>query len=154
MSSEETTINTKLINDLLQKSNDLKDKTEKLNECFEYVEKCLNDMNLGITEWTDGYVGVDYKHNFGYKFGFCKVNNRWKLVCRKVELGENFPNDKDKKYGLLEYVTGMPRSIRIEASEKIENLLKKIIKRADRYAKDIDYAVHNFDNTEKILGSY
>jgi len=140
-----------IVNELKEISEELKCRTIDLTELFESVEEKLSQMNITVTEWADTIIGIREKENFGYKFGFCKVGSIWKLVCRKVQLDKV---DNNEKYGLLEYITGMPRAIKIEAAMCMEDLLEKIVRRTKLYIKDVDKATEQMERSESILSKY
>jgi len=131
-------------------SDNLKNKTIELSDMFENVEEKLNLLNFTLTEWSDTLIGVRENDNYAYKFGYCKVKDDWKLVCRRVRTDRP---DNNKRYGLLEFITGMPRGIKIEAAGCLENLLEKIIKKALRYTKDIEEAKNNIEKSSKVLSN-
>ena len=122
---------------LQQISNNLNEQSTALTDRFKEVEKMLSQLNLGVTAWASKPI-ID--KGITYKFGFCKVKNEWKLVCKKEEEGDGVLHGS---YGLLSTITYMPRHIRIEAASRLEDLVQQIIKKAELFSHDILGALEN-----------
>lgn len=129
----------------------LNQQTQELNDCFLDVEKKLVSMRLGVSAWCSSVIGVKEEERSGYKFGFCRINSDWKLVCRKVSLDD--PDDQFSPtkvgYGLLRPINVMPRSVRLEASKLIEDLVSEIVKKAQEYVDDVNVAVSDIERQSK-----
>ncbi len=141
---------------LVEISKELNRQTTELNSSFLTIEKKLADMKLGVSGWSNKIIGVKEELNTGYKFGFCRVGkDGWKLVCRKIQLDSNkdASSDNDSNYGFLEHIITMPRSIRLEASTLIEEVIQDLIHRANLFSKDVNEALENLNTTDASLHS-
>ena len=132
-------------------SEQLNQQTQELNDSFLDVEKKLSAMKLGVSAWCPSVIGVKEEERSGYKFGFCRVYSDWKLVCRQVSLDDPSDHISTAKigYGLLRPINVMPRSVRLEASKLIEELVSEIIKKAKEYADDVNVAVSDIERQTK-----
>ena len=132
---------------LQQISDDLNEKSTALTDGFIEVETMLADLKLGVTAWASEPI-VD--RGTTYIFGFCKIKNEWRLVCKKEDI-----DNADKihnSYGLLKTISYMPRHIRIEAANRLEDLVQQIISKAESFNTDISNALDNIKGaTEKVL---
>ena len=138
-------------------STKLNEQSAELNNAFHDVERQLNSLHLGVSGWAKQLIGVRKEHNVGYRFGFCRLDKAdgWKLVCRKVSIENDHENDiykDDGGYGLLRPITTMPRSIRVEASHLIEEVIQEVFSKAKDYADDISSAVCNLSKAKETLG--
>jgi len=132
-------------------SEQLNQQTQELNDSFLDVEKKLASMRLGVSAWCSSLIGVKTEEGIGYKFGFCRINSDWKLVCRKINLDDPSDYEATTKigYGLLKPINVMPRAVRLEASKLIEDLVSEIIKKAQEYVGDVNTAVSDIDRQTK-----
>ena len=132
-------------------SEQLNQHTQDLNDSFLDVEKKLVSMRLGVSAWCSAVIGVKEEDRSGYKFGFCRINSDWRLVCRKVCLDDISDYDITVKigYGLLKPINVMPRSVRLEASKLIEDLVSEIIRKAQEYVDDVNVAVSDIERQSK-----
>lgn len=126
----------------------------ELNNKFMTIERKLNDMKLGVSGWSDKLIGLNQKNNFAYKFGFCRIGKEreeWRLVCRKINLNQK-ENEKERvSYGLLVPITAMSRSVRLEASQLVDEVIDSLISRSQTYLNDIDNAIGELDKTDGRL---
>lgn len=119
---------------------DLQVNSEVLNNEFIQIEQKLANMNLGVTAWANDTIGSPDKKQ--YKFGFCKLKNDWKLVCREVSSDNGKDSDKGK-YGLLSPITFMPRHVRVQAGAIIGQVIENINKKAEVYSKEMKASSKN-----------
>lgn len=132
-------------------SEQLNQQTQELNDSFLDVEKKLVSMRLGVSAWCSTLIGVKEEDRSGYKFGFCRVESDWRLVCRRVSLDD--PSDQFSPtkvgYGLLRPINVMPRLVRLEASKLIEELVSEIVRKAQEYVDDVNVAVSDIERQSK-----
>ena len=86
---------------------------------------------------------------FGYKFGYCRVDKMWKLVCRKVNI--DIPDDEDGHYGAITPINSMPRKVRIEAAQLIPELIRKLKEKSLSFQNTISNAVTTLEDINKKI---
>lgn len=136
---------TELMDELSKQSKYLSEQTQNLNDKFTQAEKELCKLQLGVSGWAKTLVGKRPEDNTAYRFGFCRVNKDWRLVCRKIRLDIDRINDTNG-YGLLEPIITMPRGIRLEASDLIDEVMEDLLKRSKDFGEDIDGAIKNIED--------
>jgi len=126
-------------------STDLNEQSTALTSGFKEVEDLLIRLNLGVTAWATEPIN---DKGIIYKFGFCKIKNKWQLVCRKEDMSHD--NNKNS-YGLLKTISWMPRHIRVQAASRLDDLIQQIIAKASLFNGDIEKALSNIkDATDRI----
>ena len=128
-------------------SSDLNEQSSALTEGFKEVEEMLASLKLGVTAWATEPIKDRDK---SYEFGFCKIKNRWHLVCKEI-VPEVYRNSNS--YGLLKTITYMPRHIRIEAASRLEDLVQQIIAKTEEFSSDIKGALENIKGVSEIIST-
>ena len=141
---------TEKLQKLKEQSDDLNKNTDELNNQFLMLEKHLYNMRLGVSGWAKTLIVANDKNDTVYKFGFCKMGSAWKLVCRSVLVTDELPtDDDDKRYGLLVPIVLLPRHIRIQASQIIEEVVDDLLAKTKDFADTVDASInrlHEFDS--------
>lgn len=144
------------LQELLESTKSLNCQTSQLNNKFVVIENKLADMKLGVSAWVNKPIGKKTKDNTAYQFGYCRVGTNWKLVCRKIILDDSHKKSTlnfTENYGLLEHITNMPRSVRIEASSLISELVESLLSKIKEFSLDINMALSNLESAESKMNS-
>lgn len=99
------------------------------------IEEALQRLNLGLTTWQRVAGGEDEYENFWRRdIGYARHEGQWGLVIRAVSGNHNVADRDD----LDEWKFGdAPRSYRIEAIDKLPELLEELIKNSEKTAKKL-----------------
>jgi hypothetical protein len=116
----------------------LSSKSDEFAKLVETVDWVLKRLNLGVTAW-ERFSGDDNNGTGEYwsnDVGYAKVNRKWGIAIR-VRSGNHTDAIEDREYEEWPF-NDAPRPLRIEAIDKIPDLLEMLIKAADKTAKKID----------------
>jgi prefoldin subunit 5 len=118
---------------------DLNAVSDELGKSVSEIDAALKKLNLGITTWVairngEGNRYQDDLSYWSWDIGYAKVEGKWGICLRKVE-GDNHAPDDDRTEEWL--FSDAPRSLRLEAIDKIPELLEKLSKDAVKTTKDI-----------------
>jgi len=118
---------------------DLNAVSDELGKSIAEIDAALKKLNLGITTWvTIQGDGVDpSRDNFSYwsrDIGYARVDGKWGISLRKVDGFYPEPDDEEIEEWRF---NDAPRSLRLEAIDKIPELLEKLTKDAVKTTKDI-----------------
>ena len=129
--------------------------SDALNRVIEAVEDRLASMNLGITYWDERLLDAeeepvhdgDLRISYGSVLGYHKLSDGWRLAVRGVRVEEGyFENDLSCPYRNVTAhkepvpLLQAPRSVRVEAAERIEAVLDGLTDRAKSYVTGIGAA--------------
>jgi hypothetical protein len=132
-------------------SKDIEEKTKELNNIFDSLEETFRKkLNIGVGAWCSKILSPMQNERYGYKFGYCRVDKCWRLVCRKVNL-DNPNDDEDGYYGIITPINNMPRKVRIEASTLIPELIQKLKEKSLSFKNTISNAVVNLEDIERKI---
>jgi len=98
------------------------------------LDAALQKLNIGLITWQK--VAGDEDHNGGYwsrDVGYAKVDGKWGLAIRTVDGHHSWAEDDIEQWLFHD----APRSYRIEALEKLPDLLEGLIKNSDKTAKKL-----------------
>ncbi len=114
--------------------------SDELGKAVSDIDESLKKLNLGIEVWVVVYEGADERdHSFWSRdIGYSKIDSRWGIGLRKV-----FGNYRDPDEAATEtwLFNDAPRSLRLEAIEKIPELLKKLSGVAAKTTKALEAKV-------------
>lgn len=118
---------------------DLNAVSDELGKSIAEIDIALKKLNLGITTWVTIQSGDGDRFRDDYSFwsrdiGYAKVNSKWGISLRKVD-GE-YTNPDDERVEEWPF-NDAPRSLRLEAIDKIPELLEKLSKEAVETTKNI-----------------
>lgn len=143
---------------LIDTSDTLNVRTIELQHSFDQVEEKLADICLFVTAWADGLIGVRKSKGEAYRFGYCKMRQKWQLVCKKLAIDEDgnydtkmFEDGADVSYGLLHPINNMSRQIKCEAAELMPNLLDRLQKASGKIAFNVQIAIDNLKLAKDVL---
>lgn len=102
---------------------------------IEELNVALQQLNLGVLTWEKVSGGDDDQDNFWRReVGYARINGKWGLAIRKINGNHGFEEDSRVE----EWPFNMaPRSYRIEALDRLPELLEELIKGSDKAAKKI-----------------
>ena len=89
------------------------------------------DFEPGCSHLNDGED--DYDNYWRRDVGYARLNGRWGLALRKIN-GHHGSADNDVEEW---HYNDAPRSYRIEALDKLPDLLEELVKNAERTAKKL-----------------
>ncbi len=116
---------------------DLNSVSDQLGKSISEIDSALKILNLGISVWVKihGGEGRDSGSSFWRRdIGYSKIDGKWGISLRKIEGDYNDPEDE-----VLEQwpFNDAPRSLRLEAIEKIPALLEELSTQAIKTTKEI-----------------
>ena len=118
---------------------DLNAVSDELGKSISEIDFALKKLNLGITTWVaiQSGDGTGYQDDYSFwsrEIGYAKVAGKWGISLRKVEGNYRAPDDA----AIEEWpFNEAPRSLRLEAIDKIPELLEKLSTDAVKTTKDI-----------------
>jgi len=100
------------------------------------LEAALQGLNLGLTTWQKVVGGADDHDNFWRReVGYARTDGKWGLVIRAISGNHNVPDDD---YDVEQWpFSDAPRSYRIEALDKLPDLLEELIKNSEKTTKKL-----------------
>jgi hypothetical protein len=118
---------------------DLNAVSDELGKSIAEIDAALKKLNLGITTWVtihgdDGRVSQGVTSYWSRDIGYAKVEGKWGICLRKVEGDHDYPDSPKTEEWLF---NDAPRSFRLEAIDKIPELLEKLSKVAVKTTKDV-----------------
>jgi hypothetical protein len=117
---------------------DLNAVSDELGQSVAQIDLSLKNLNLGITVWVkirdwDYGESGDYEH-WSEHLGYAKLSGKWGIGLKRVEGNHNHPeHDSIEEWPFNE----APRALRLEAIEKIPELLEQLSAQATAAAKNI-----------------
>lgn len=132
---------------------DLNAVSDELGKSITEIDFALKKLNLGITTWVtiQSDDGDPTHDNFSYwsrEIGYARIDGKWGICLRKVD-GCHFDPDNDK---VEEWrFNDAPRSLRLEAINKIPDLLETLYKDATRTIKDIRARIGETQAVVKVI---
>lgn len=118
---------------------DLNAVSDALGKSITDIDHALKRLNLGISVWVEivcgDVVGPYHSNYWSRDIGYAKVDGEWGISLRKVEGDYGAPDDREKieQWPFNE----APRSLRLEAIERIPELLEKLAAEAIKTTEDI-----------------
>jgi hypothetical protein len=116
---------------------DLNAVSDELGKSIAEIDAALKKLNLGIATWVTIRGDDESPYNDLYwsrDIGYAKVNSKWGISLRTIN-GQC--SDPDRSVTEEWLFNDAPRSLRLEAIDKIPELLEKLSQEAVRTTKDI-----------------
>jgi prefoldin subunit 5 len=117
---------------------DLNAVSDELGKSITDIDMVLKQLNLGISVWVKLYGGDGVRYNdtsfWSRDLGYAKVDGKWGICLRKLEGDFSEPDEPAIEEWLFNEA---PRSLRLEAIEKIPELLEKLSSEATKTTKEI-----------------
>jgi len=115
--------------ELTQASAHLNKASDSLTEAIAVLDAALQQLNLGISVWTELAAGGDdwSESWWDRSLGYAKVKDKWAIALRTRSGDSQQPDrDNESKWAFGE----SPRWLRLEAVDKIPDLLDALLKEA------------------------
>jgi len=111
-------------------ASDLNAISDELGKSVSEIDAALKKLNLGISVWVEirSWTGDDldyYRENVGY----AKVDGKWGIALTTVSGNHNNPDQDDVEQWLF---NDGPRKLRLDAIEKLPEVLKNLSEEAIR----------------------
>jgi hypothetical protein len=115
---------------------DLNNVSDELGRAISTIDLVLQRLNLGVPSWVvvvsgDDRFDCDY---WSRDIGYAKISGRWGIALRARSGDNRFPEDEASEMWVF---NDAPRWQRIEALEKIPDLLEQLIKDAETTTKTL-----------------
>jgi hypothetical protein len=110
--------------------------SDELTKPIAEINGILQHLNLGLTVW-ERIHGEDNDGQGNYwsrDVGYTQIHRRWGIAIRTVEGSHHRPGEDDSQEWLFDEA---PRSLRIDAVDKIPELLDKLIKASEKTARKL-----------------
>jgi hypothetical protein len=112
----------------------LNEASDEFNTTLEPIEKALERLHLGLECWVrvKTYAVDDPEYHYR-DIGYGRRLGRWGILLRECE------GDESRQMGTEErwFFSEAPRMFRVEAIEKVPDLLERLIKKADNATRRI-----------------
>ena len=119
---------------LAASSEELNAASDEFTKPIAQLDAALQVLNLGVITWQKVIGGEDdYANHWRREVGYARVGGKWGLAIRAIAGNHNVDDDSQEQWLFSE----APRSYRIEAIEKIPDLLEELIKNADKTTKKL-----------------
>lgn len=103
--------------------------SDELGKSIAILDAALKKLNLGISTWSRLDRWEDAVGNYSTRYlGYAKVGNRWGIALRTVAGNNTQREDATVEEWLFNEA---PRTLRIEAVDKLPDLFENLIKEAD-----------------------
>jgi len=116
---------------------DLNAVSDELGRAITAMDHVLQRLNIGVPTWVkvqggeDPYSGMSY---WSRDIGYAKIGNRWGIALCTRQGDYNTPDEEQAESWLF---NDAPRWQRVEAVEKIPDLLEQLIKETEATTKNI-----------------
>jgi len=109
--------------------------SDELGESISALDAALKKLALGIPAWLEIVGNEDGYGNFwGRHIGYAKVGTKWGIALSRTSGNIGDPDHSSEETWLF---NDAPRSFRIEAIDKIPDLLDTLITQAEKTTKKI-----------------
>jgi hypothetical protein len=117
-------------------SADLNQASNELGQAVSAIDAVLQTLNLGISTWFRYYSGTDGSGDYYYNrdIGYAKHGNKWGVCLRSTSGYYPSPEDEECEIWLF---NDAPRWLRIEAVERIPDLLEALIQDTHEAARNV-----------------
>lgn len=115
--------------------------SDDLSKALNAIEEAINSLNLGVSAWVRLNSEVCHDHNgSGYNsvttIGYDRTRGKWGLLYASY-LEETGPDPDDPP----EFLRDAPRKVRIEAIEKLPELLEKLFESASAMTREAEISI-------------
>lgn len=102
---------------------------------FAEIERAIKNLNLAVVTWQKMAGGEDnYGGYWSRDVGYARTKGFWGLAVRSVRGHHSWDEDEIEQWPFDE----APSSLRLEALDKMPDLLEEIIKNADKTTKKLE----------------
>ena len=117
---------------------DLNAVSDELGKSISEIDAALKKLNLGITTWVTIRESQEYYCDgspfWRWSIGYAKVEGKWGISLSKVDGDLSNQDESNNEEWLF---NDAPRSLRLEAIDKIPELLEKLSQEAVKTTKNI-----------------
>ena len=115
-------------------SDSLNQASDEYTKPFSDIDEALQKLNIGLVAWQSVVGGQDEGDGYWSRdIGYAKVDGKWGLAIRTVNGHHSWESDETEMWLFRD----APRPYRIEALEKLPDLLEEIIKNAEKTTKKL-----------------
>lgn len=108
--------------------------SDEFSKPISELDAALQKLNIGLITWQTITGGSDEGDGYWSRdVGYTKMGSKWGLAIRTVDGHHSWDRDDIEEWSFHD----APRSYRIEALEKLPDLLEQLIKNADKTAKKL-----------------
>ena len=111
--------------------------SDELGDAISAIEATLKELNLGISGWVKVHSYEDEDGNGDYyarELGYAKVSSKWGIALR-IRQGNEYADDRERIEAWL--FNDAPRWFRVEAVDRLPELLDGLTKEAYKAAEEI-----------------
>jgi len=110
--------------------------SDELTKPIAEINGVLQQLNLGLTVWEKihGQEDDGRGNYWSRDVGYAQIRRRWGIAIRTVNGSHHHPGEGDTEEWLFDEA---PRSYRIDAVDKIPELLDKLIKASEKTARKL-----------------
>lgn len=120
---------------LVQGAEILGSATDEFSKPINRINDVLQKLHLGVTAWVSFDSGEDPWGNWSSSdIGYARIAEKWGLAIREREGNHN---DGEPRSSQSWYFNDAPRTLRVDALEKLPELLDKLTKAAEKTAKKL-----------------
>lgn len=130
---------------------DLNKASDELGRSVVMLDAALKKLNLGISTWVTVWEDEDRQNLdfWTHALGYTKISGKWGVAIRTVEGNSNYPDQAESE----EWLFGdAPRTLRLEAVDKIPDLLEQLIADARSASQRIRGKVSYADQIAVAIG--
>lgn len=116
-------------------ASDLNTISDELGQCVSEIDAALKKLNVGITAWVD--ISSNEDDDLQYyreRIGYAKVEGKWGIALCTVSGSHDCPDEDRVDIWLFNEA---PRQLRLEAINKLPNLLQKLSEEAAKTTAEI-----------------
>jgi hypothetical protein len=114
----------------------LNEASDELGRSMSEVDMAVQNLNLGVSAWID--IPGGWEDPWGayckWQLGYDRVGKRWGIALRTVDGADDRPDDDITPW----LFNDAPRAMRVEAIEKLPDLLRALIAKVDDTAAAIE----------------
>jgi prefoldin subunit 5 len=109
--------------------------SEEFSKSVAAIDAALKKLNLGVIAWETFFGADDDDGTFlRQMIGYARINGTWGIAIRESAGNRNSDQPSDIEEWLF---NDAPRSLRIDALDKLPELLDVLVKNADKTTKKI-----------------
>ena len=133
---------------LVASATELNAVSDELAKPISTIETALQKLNLGVSAWTevDGHVDGNTGRFWDRSVGYAKVSGRWGIAIRTRTGDFEDVHEEAWRFG------DAPRSYRLEALERLPELLEQLVKATGKAANALKSKVAATKEMATVLG--
>jgi hypothetical protein len=122
--------------------------SDELSKPIAAIDSSLKTLNLGVTTWVEfaGHVDHDAGCFWERSMGYAKVSGKWGIAIRTKN--GDFGNEPDAEYWPF---SEAPRAYRLEAVDKLPELIEKLVAAADETADKLKEKISTTNQVARAI---